>query len=505
MHGHYTSPLDPAWSIAMSRQTRREFVKTSVAASAVFSTFTIAGTKASGKVLGANEAIRVAVAGIKGRGGSHISEFAGKGEKHGTQITYLIDPDSRLFEGRSNNVKRAGGNTPTCVQDFRRALDDKNVDVLSIAAPNHWHAPLTIFACQADKDVYVEKPASHNIHEGRIAVETARKHNRIVQHGTQGRSGSIGAYAAALAQSGKVGKLLISRGLCYKRRDSGDGLIPSVDKVPTPDGLDFNLWLGPATDRPYQKGLVHYTWHWTWDFGNGDIGNQGVHEIDKARWGIPGATLPKSVISIGGRFGPKDHGQTANTQVAIFDYGETQLIFEVRGLETEKFYDQGVGNIYHYEQGTLAGGRFYPNGSKEPTKLDFNFERARRPEGGDHFGNFIAAVRSRKVDDLNADILEGHYSAALCHLANVSYRLGQEVPYDAQKKAFGDNKAAVESIERMNDHLKDNGLPIEQLTYRVGRTLNFDPSAEKFVDDSEANSMLTRNYRAPFTVPEKVA
>jgi hypothetical protein len=173
---------------AMSRQTRREFIKSSVAASAVFSTFTIAGTKASGRVLGANETIRVAVAGINGRGGSHIGAYSGK--EHGTQVTYLVDPDSRLFESRTRDVKRRGGNEPACVQDFRRALDDKNVDVLTIAAPNHWHAPLTIFACEAGKDVYVEKPASHNIHEGRIAVDMARKHNRIVQHGTQGRSGS---------------------------------------------------------------------------------------------------------------------------------------------------------------------------------------------------------------------------------------------------------------------------------------------------------------------------
>jgi predicted dehydrogenase len=401
-------------------------------------------------------------------------------------------------------VKRRGGNDPTCVQDFRRALDDKNVDVLTIAAPNHWHAPLTIFACQAEKDVYVEKPASHNIHEGRIAVDTARKHNRIVQHGTQGRSGNTGSYAAALAESGKVGKLLISRGLCYKPRTDSNGLVKSVDKVPKPDGLDFNLWLGPAADRPYHEGLVHYRWHWFWDFGNGDIGNQGVHEIDKARWGIPGATLPKSVVSIGGRFGPQDHGQTANTQICIYDYGDTQLIFEVRGLKTDEYHGQKVGNVYHYEEGVLAGGKFYPKGSTEPTKLDFEPELKRGP-GGDHFGNFIAAVRSRKADDLNADILQGHYSAALCHLGNVSYRLGQDVPYDAQRKAFGDNQAAAETLARMNEHLKDNGLKVEELTYRVGRMLKFDASAEKFIDDSEANSLLTRNYRAPFAVPDRVA
>jgi predicted dehydrogenase len=481
----------------MSRQSRREFLKTGVAASTVFSTFTIAGTKASGQVLGANEVIRVAVAGINGRGGSHISEFGGGKE---SQITYLIDPDSRLFESRTKSVKNKGGNTPTCVQDFRLALDDKNVDVLSIAAPNHWHAPLTIFAVQAGKDVYVEKPASHNISEGRIAVELARKHNRIVQHGTQGRTGNTGSYAAELAKSGKVGKLLVSRGLCYKGRASINFKEPSAP----PSQLDFNLWLGPAQERPYHGNLVHYNWHWFWDFGNGDIGNQGVHEIDKARWGIPGATLPKSVISIGGRFGYKDQGETANTQIAIFDYGDTQLIFEVRGLKTEKFHGQGTGNIYHYEEGALAGGKFFPKGSDKPIDLDFKPEIKRGPGGG-HFGNFLAAVRSRKVEDLNADILEGHYSSALCHLANASYRLGTDVAYDSQMKAFGDNKAAVESIERMNEHLKGNGLKLEDLTYRVGRMLRFDPQAEKFVGDEQANTLLTRNYRAPFAIPGPVA
>jgi predicted dehydrogenase len=481
----------------MTQQSRREFLKTSAAASTVFSTFTIAGTKSSGQVVGANDVIRIAVAGINGRGNSHINEFGGGTN---SQVTYLIDPDSRLFEGRSRQVKKEGGNTPTCVQDFRLALDDQNVDALSIAAPNHWHAPLTIFAVQAGKDVYVEKPASHNISEGRMAVELARKHNRIVQHGTQGRSGTIGSYAAALAESGKVGKLLVSRGLCYKNRPSIGFKDPSAPH----SQLDFNLWLGPAQERPYHGNLVHYNWHWFWDFGNGDIGNQGVHEIDKARWGIPGATLPKSVISIGGRFGYKDQGETANTQIAIFDYGDTQLIFEVRGLKTDKYMGQGVGNTYHYEEGTLAGGKFFPNGSSKPTDLGFKPELKRGPGGG-HFGNFLAAVRSRKVEDLNADILEGHYSAALCHLANASYRLGVDVAYDSQTKAFADNKAAVESIERMNEHLKNNGLKLEELTYRVGRLLRFDPKSEKFIGDEEANSLLTRNYRAPFAIPGSVA
>lgn len=480
----------------MSRFSRRDFVK-SAAASTVFSTFTIAGTKSSGKVLGANDTIRIAVAGINGRGESHINEFAGR---DGVQITCLIDPDSRLFESNIKKVEKKGGNRPKCVQDFRQALDDTEIDVVTIATPNHWHAPLTIFAVQAGKDVYVEKPASHNVHEGRVAVEAARKYGRIVQHGTQNRSSTAGLYARELAESGKAGKLLISRGLCYKPR----GSIKFKEPTTPPARFDFNLWLGPAKERPYHENLVHYNWHWFWDFGNGDIGNQGVHQIDLARWGIPDATLPKSVISIGGRFGYQDQGETANTQVAVFDYGDTQLIFEVRGLKTDKYYSQGVGNVYHFEDGVLAGGKFYPKGSDTPSDLPAKFELKRGPGGG-HFGNFIAAVRSRRIEDLNSDILEGHYSSALCHLANISYRLGTDVPYDSQTKAFGDDKAAVETIERMNEHLKDNRLKVEELTYRVGRRLQFDPQTEQFVGDGDANALLTRDYRPPFTIPSKIA
>ncbi len=480
----------------MARPTRRQFLQASVAASTAFSTFTIAGTKSSGKVIGANDTIRVAVAGINGRGGSHIDSFAGGKQ---SQVTYLIDPDRRLFEKRIKHVERKGDKAPKCVQDFREALDDKNVDVLTIATPNHWHAPLTIFACQAGKDVYVEKPCSHNIHEGRIAVDMARKHGRIVQHGTQHRSGTKGLYAAELAKSGKVGKLLIARGMCYKNR----GSINSKEAAPPPEGLDFNLWLGPAKEQPYHGNLVHYNWHWFWDFGNGDIGNQGVHEMDQARWGIPGATWPKSVMSIGGRFGYTDQGETANTQVAIFDYGETQLIFEVRGLKSDKYYDQGTGNTYHYEGGVLAGGKFYPKGSTTGGELPAKFNLS-RSGSGNHTDNFIAAVRSRKSDELYADILEGHYSSGLCHLANASYRLATDEPFDTRTKTFGDNKDAFESVERMGRHLAANGVKLDGLKYRVGKHLKFDGDKEKFIGDDAANALITRQYRAPFNIPEKV-
>ncbi len=446
-------------------------------------------------MLGANDTIRVAVAGIHGRGGAHIAEFSGIKD---VEITYLVDPDARTFGGRVEQVKSRGGKEPKTVQDIRRVLDDPNVDAVSIATPNHWHSLMTIWACQAGKDVYVEKPCSHNIHEGRIAVETARKYGRIVQHGTQGRSDRAWAGAVDFVRSGQAGKLLVSRGLCYKPR----GSIGTKPTTTPPAQLDFNLWLGPAPEAPFHENLVHYNWHWFWDTGNGDIGNQGVHQMDIARWGIPGATLPKSVISFGGRFGYEDQGQTANTQVAVFDYGDAQLIFEVRGLHTDPYHGEKVGNMLHCEGGIVMDDRFFPKGSDRPEKIP----SGQRGPGGGHFANFIAAMRSRKQEDLNADILEGHYSAALCHLANMSYRLGELVPFNPKTKAFGDNKEAYETLARMEQHLSaGNGLKLDGMKYMLGRKLSIDPRTETIVGDAQASALLTRNYRAPFTVPEKVA
>jgi predicted dehydrogenase len=480
----------------MIRWTRRSFLKDTLAAAA---TITIAGTKSSGRVLGANDSIRIGVAGLNGRGGAHVGAFAGM---PGVEVTYLIDPDKRTFGKRLKQIESARGSKPQTVQDIRQALEDKNLDAISVATPNHWHSLITIWACQAGKDVYVEKPCSHNVHEGRIAVETARKYNRIVQHGTQSRSSDSWAKTAAIIKSGQLGKLLVSRGLCYKPR-------PSIGTRATstpPAEVDFNLWLGPAAERPFHTNLVHYNWHWFWDFGNGDIGNQGVHEMDKARWMIPGATLPKSVISLGGRFGYTDQGETANTQIAIFDYGATQLIFEVRGLKTDGYRGEKVGNICHLEGGVIAGNKFFPKGSKEPGPLPDIAGASKGKSKTDHFGNFIAAVRSRQRDVLKADILEGHYSSALCHLANVSYRLGQPVPFNAKTKAFGDNKEAYETLARMEEHLaKGNGLNLDGLQYRLGRKLVIDAKTETIVGDAEANALLTRHYRAPFAVPEKVS
>ncbi len=477
----------------MSKLARRSFLKKSLAAGAVF---TISGTQAGRTVLGANDTIRVAVTGIHGRGGDHISEWM---KIDGVQVTCLIDPDSRTFAERVKQVEKLGGKTPKTLQDVRRALEDKEIDVLSIATTNHWHSLSTIWACQAGKDVYVEKPCSHNVHEGRVCVEAARKYNRIVQHGTQGRSERGWWRLAEHVKKGTFGKLLVSRGLVYKRRDS-IGFKPNAEP---PAELDYELWLGPAPDQFYNANLVHYNWHWFWDFGNGDIGNQGVHQMDIARWMIPGATLPKSVICVGGRFGYVDQGQTANTQVVLMDFGPTQLIFEVRGLPTETYMGaDGSDDVMHFETGTVVNGKFLPKEGGQPQNLP-EVEVKMGP-GGSHFPNFIEAVRSRKPSDLNAEILEGHYSAALCHLANISYRLGQPVPFQSAIRPFGDNADAQEAFERMKQHLVKNGVKLEDSAYYLGRKLVIDAATETITNDIQANDMLTRFYRLPFTLPQNL-
>jgi predicted dehydrogenase len=332
-------------------------------------------------------------------------------------------------------------------------------------------------------------------------VEAARKYNRIVQHGTQSRSDRKWAEIAEHVKQGTYGKLLVSRGLCYKSRPS----IEFKETTTPPTTLDFNLWLGPAADQPFHRNLVHYNWHWFWDFGNGDIGNQGVHQMDIARWVIPGATLPTSVVSLGGRFGYKDQGQTPNTQISVMDFGGTQLIFEVRHKTEPKYLGEGVGNTFHFEEGVISGHKFYPSGKNEGQPLA-KIEAQRGPGGGDHFNNFIEAVRSRKQDHLNADILDGHYSSALCHLANVSYRMGQPVPFDKANKAFGDNKAAYETLARTAEYLKkDVGVMLDGEQVMLGKTLAVDASKETIVDDKAAAALLFREYRKPFIVPEAIA
>jgi predicted dehydrogenase len=484
----------------MARITRRKFIQRSAAASTAFGLFTVAGTKASGRVLGANDAIRVGVAGIHGRGQSHIDAFSRELKNENVQVTYLIDPDTRWWDSRKSRVASAGGTDPQCVKDIRKALEDPNLDVVTVATCNHWHSLITVWACQAGKDVYVEKPISHNVFEGRQCVEAARKYGRVVQHGTQQRSSNERAREIAAVQSGKYGRLLVSKGYCCKPRWS----IGTKPLESPPKELDFNIWLGPAPEQSYHANLVPYNWHWFWDTGNGDIGNQGVHEMDVARWAIKDSTLPKSVWSLGGRFGYDDQGQTPNTQMAVFDYGDTLLVFEVRGLVGDKTdLPNKVSNEFYTTDGVIRDGKFYRNGAGEGEKVE-GPEAHVTPGGA--FGSFIQAVRTRKPEDNNANAEVAHYSAALCHLANISYRLGTLEPYNKTSQSLGDNKLVVETFNNLGENLKVVGMKLDDTDYMVGKKLTFDPVSEQFTSEGAdvANPLLTRNYRAPFVVPSVV-
>ena len=490
----------------MSRHTRRHFLQATAALAAaagsgIPSTFAIADDKH--KILGANDTVHVGVAGIHGRGSAHIGAYVGM---KNVQVSYLIDPDTRTFAGRIKQVTGKGAPEPKCVQDLRKAVEDKSLDAISIASCNHWHSLLAIWACQAGKDVYVEKPCSHNVYEGRKLVEAARKYQCIVQHGTQSRSDNKWAQRAAIVASGKYGKLLVAKGYCCKPRWS-IGFKPVAEP---PKELDFDLWLGPAPKQAYHENLVHYNWHWFWDTGNGDMGNQGVHQMDLARWCV-GGTLPKSVVTLGGRFVDtpdyKDQGQTPNMELSVYDFGGPLLVFETRGLVAKKKNGKDefpfkVDVDLFFEEGKIIGNQFFPKGSDKGEKIaDVSFEKRNK----DHFGNFIDCVRSRKQGNLNAEILEGHLSSAVCHLGNVSYRLGQEVPWSQKPTGLFENAQAQESFEAIKTNLTGAlGMDLGKTTYVLGPKLDFDAQKETFVNNPSADKLLTREYRAPYVVPEQV-
>ncbi len=499
----------------MTHITRRQFVRGSVAAGLGVA---LAGcheskrtvVSPSSRVLGANDEIRVAVVGINGRGGSHISAFE---EMEGVRVAAFCDVDRKVLGDKAAAFEKKYEHRVDTYVDIRKLLEDKNIDAISIATPNHWHSLGTIWACQAGKDVYVEKPCSHNAFEGRKCVEAARKYKRIVQHGTQSRSSKSWARQVAAIASGKYGKLLVSKGAASKN-GSGRWSIGFKPIQDPPENLDYNLWLGPAQETPYHENLVHYNWHWFFDFGNGEIGNQGVHQMDIARWAIPGATLPKSVISMGGRWVNSteghppftDQAQTPNCQLTVMDFGGPLLVFEVIGLVDRagldgKKYPTNVGNEFYLEEGAIKGGKFYPKDSDTAEDLavpDIEMDT-------DHFGNFIRAMRSRKVEDLNADIAEGHLSSACCHLGNISYRLGQQVAGMTKPDVLGKHAEIAKSWDKVLETVQGTlGLDISQSTYQLGPMLKFDPSKEKFVGSRRAHMLLTRPYRAPFVVPETV-
>ena len=494
----------------MPSTTRREFLKRTTLGT-VASSFVVAGTKSSGRVLGANDTVRVALAGCGGRGGAHLSSYL---RFEGVDVVALIDPDTRQTERKSQHAAdKNGGRHPECFQDLRHALENVEIDAVSIASTNHSHALLGIWSMQAGKDVYIEKPCSHNVFEGRKLVEAAQKYNRVCQHGTQQRSTPSRIRQIEAVHSGKYGKLLVSKGYCCKPR-------LNIKFAPTeqpPQQLDFDAWLGPAATQPYHKNLVHYNWHWFWDFGNGDMGNQGVHEMDVARWAIPGATLPKSVWSLGGRWvnssDYQDQGQTPNMLMSIFDYGDTILLFETRGFVDAKLpggakkFPRQVANEYYTTEGKIYEDKFFPHGGGSPEKVEGISKspplNADLP-AGEPFVGFINAVRHGKPEDVKATILDGHLSSALCHLGNISYRLGSRQPFSNKPELLGQNHRIDETFEMIQENLAGVGVELDKIEYQIGPMLNFDPRAEKFIGNEKANTLLTRNYREPYVVPEQV-
>ena len=407
-----------------------------------------------------NDTVRVAVVGCGGRGGSHMSAWTSQTNVELAALVDVDDSHSEVFQGKL--VKGGKKSVPT-FRDIRKVLDDKNIDAISIASPNHWHTLQTIWACQAGKDVYVEKPCSHNVFESKQIVAAARKYNRIVQMGSQSRSSPALQEAVSKMRAGEFGEIYMSRGLCFKARNT----IGKTPVEPVPLGVDYDMWTGPAPLRPFTKNRFHYNWHWFWDTGNGDLGNQGIHEVDIARWGL-GVTHPTKVSSIGGKFMFDDDQETPNTISSSFEFnvgGKPKMMtFEVR-----HWYSNHEAGINGERPGNTIGNTFY--GSEGYVVID-NYNKytsfmgkdgkpgPARTERDHHFENFITGVRSRKSGDLNAEIEEGAMSCVLMHLANISYRLG--------------------------------------------RTLNWDEKTWTVKNDAEANKMLTREYRKGYVVPEKV-
>jgi predicted dehydrogenase len=466
---------------------RRTFIKTGMTGAAGLAIGAMGFTaKSYASIIGANDRINLAVIGCRNQGTVHLNSFCSLKDSHNVAVRTICDVDEALFAPASKIVTEKSGTQPRTEWDLRKVLDDPEIDAVSIVTPNHWHALATVWACQAGKHVYVEKPISHNIWEGRKMVEAARKYDRIVQVGMNNRSSRNVIEAIEFLHDGGIGEIFMARALCFKARDSY-GM--ARDSLP-PATFHYDLWLGPAPYRPYNEKRSHYCWHWYWDTGNGDTGNTGPHQLDIARWGMNKNEHPVSVYSAGGLYGldrdekpkgertpgrmvyggvevygrDKTFQETPNTQTAVYKYADgTMLEFEARGRYTNHEGSQGqeVGNLFFGSEGWLeifgSNWRAFREREREPFATS---QEPGRGWDGDHWANFIDALRSGKREDLRCDIREGFYSTTLPHLANISYRVGRELKF-------------------LGEH-------------------------EKFANEPEADTLLSRAYRVPYVVPEEV-
>ena len=421
---------------------RRTFMKSTAAAAAPAAAF------AAGNVLGANERIRAAVLGVNGRGQSHMY---GLQPIENVEVAAFVDPDLGIAAKRASEFEAKHGHKPKIVQDLREVLDDRNIDVVTIATPNHWHTLAAVWACQAGKDVYVEKPATHVFNEGRSLIAAARKYGRIVQHGVQLRSSEAVREAVQKLRDGAIGDVYMGRVNIFKWRPP---LEAAPDENP-PKDLAYDMWVGPGKWRPYSRRHVHYNWHWTWDFGNGEIGNQGIHETDMLQWGL-GVTFPTQIASMGGKYLWDDHRETPEALSTTMQFGNDNKLAEVsvRFWHSNHETRSANGNLFYGSDGYMAISGY--------TKWEIF--RGRKPElveSGQaptrHYENFIAAVRSRKTEDQNGPVETAHYAAGLAHLGNIAFQRG--------------------------------------------KTLDFDPRAQQFTNDDRANKMLGKTYRKGFEVP----
>jgi predicted dehydrogenase len=499
----------------MKRATRREFFKRSATAAAALGlpSLVLGGDPAT-KGGGANAEVRIgivglgdvaAVGGVGGRGHQLIHALA---DVPGARIVALCDVDRAHLDRETKPFKDRGADVAV-YRDIRKLLDDKSIDAVVVALPNHWHALATVWACQAGKDVYVEKPLAYNVWEGRQMVAAARKHGRMVQVGTQSRSSLPLQQAFQYLRSGQLGAIRWARAIVYRPR-VGIGKVSAP--TPVPATVDYDLWCGPSPKAPLMRKQLHYDWHWFWPTGNGEIGNNGIHVIDVCRWALGQGKLPPRAIAIGGRLGFDDGGETPNTLVAVLDYQPAPLICEVRNVRVTKepssmgtYRGKDHGVLIEceggYFAGDMAGGTLFDRKGRKIKDIPES-RLTNSPEVPAHLANFLSAVRSRRAGDLHADVLEGHVSTACCHMANISYRLGKRSPPGVVLETIRGNAELSDAFTRCRDYLQANRIDLAATPAVLGPWVTLDGEQERFVGEfaEGANALCQRVYREPFVV-----